>query len=331
MELKDLKEIAINSDVAIFEHILNNPSDKEDILSYLRKKDINKYYSVQNNIDAHKSDSKGVAALKLEVIKEVSKNSFSEVDVSLLVESPYQPRMHIDAESIEELSQSIKKDGLQSPIKVSPIKDSNKYYIVYGHRRVEAHKKLGLDKIKCIIEEVDNSKLRRLSLVENLQREELSLIEKAISYKNALESEEFSSQLDLAESLGIRNTKISETLSLLKLDDKIIKDLSIHKEMKDVTTLSILNKIKPEEQYDFYLQLKSGEIDREMLRKHLKDGTTKRVSQCESRYRSNKLQLTFKTTLKNKDKQKKFAEFAKEETERLIQTLKDKEKELESN
>jgi ParB family chromosome partitioning protein len=245
----------------------------------------------------------------------------------LLEDNPYQPRLQIEQESLLELSNSIKKDGLQSPIKITPT-ENGRYIIVYGHRRVEAHRYLGMSKIKCFIEEMDESKLRRLALVENLQREDLSLIEKALSYANTLSSGDFSTQKELAEELGLKQTKVSEIMSLLNLDGNIIYDLKKDKTIKDTTALSLINKIEKDSQWEIYSLLKKGEIDREGIRKYLYNGIKKINSQCESKLKNNKLQLFYKIKIKEKDKQKAFKEFVENETKAFLEKLKEKENEF---
>lgn len=329
---EELKELSKQTKEEIFGYIKTNPNTEKEILSFLKSASIgkikDKFYPLQILLQEARMNKNGVGALLEEKITVANKNSFNEIDISLLVENPFQPRLEISSVSVEELASSIKKDGLQSPIKISPIANSNKYYIVFGHRRVEAMKHLGEAKIKCIIENLDNSALRRLALIENIQREDLNLIEKAISYKNSIGTDDFPTQKDLALGLGIAESKVSETMSILKLDERILDDLKKNKSTKDVTALSLLNKISEEKQFEIYTLFVNKEIDREGIKTYINTGEKKNNSQCEFSFKNNKLQLSYKPSIKNKAKRNEFQKFADEATKKLIEMLKIKEKEL---
>lgn len=329
MQNDELKELALKPNEEILSFLLQNQDKEEKVLHFMKNNMAykQKYFAVASLLKDSKQNNKGIGALKAEIINEANKNSYQEIEVDLLENNPYQPRLQIEQESLIELSNSIKKDGLQSPIKITPI-ENGKFIIVYGHRRVEAHRYLGLPKIKCFIEEVDENKLRRLALVENLQREDLSLIEKALSYANALNSGDFSTQKELAEELGLKRTKVSEIMSLLNLDGNIIYDLKKDKSIKDTTALSLINKIEKDSQWEIYSLLKKGEIDREGIRKYLNNGIEKTNSQCESKLKNNKLQLFYKINIKEKEKQKAFKEFIERETKNFLDMLRDKEAEF---
>ncbi len=257
-----------------------------------------------------------------------------KIPVELLEDNPYQPRLNIDEDSLQELMNSIKKDGLQTPIKVTKLGgvSSPKYTVVFGHRRAEAHRRLELKEIDAFYEpDISKSELRRLALIENVQREDLSIIELAISFDNAINDGTFSSQKQLAEALGFTTTKVSECLSLLKLQEKITKDLEIDRRVKDVTALALLNKLQNKHtQWDLYKRFRDGELDRKGLMQIVNSENIKPIPQCELTLNKSKFQLMFKPNkeLSKKGKYLEYERFAKEKLENLQKELQEKEREL---
>ena len=323
MTINELRNICKLSEDEILKYIINNPDDRYDLLKNLKTIDKDKWFNVSSLLKDTVNPN-GEGASKVKEIRDLVKDGFEEIKISLLIENPFQPRIEMDKENIIELANSIKKDGLLSPITVSPNKNGT-FTIVFGHRRVEAHKHLGLEKIKCIIEENDSVKLRRKALIENLQREDLSPIEKALSYKDAMKEEGLETQRELSNELGINEARISETLSILRLNDEIIKDLHANKKIRDVAALSLLNKFPSDKQLELYELLKNGEIDREGLRSLLIIKPKQKTSQCETQIKSNKLQLVFRSKIVNKKDLKSFQEEVKRLTDEFVEKLKEKE------
>ena len=257
-----------------------------------------------------------------------------KIPVEQLEDNPYQPRLNIDEDSLQELMNSIRKDGLQTPIKVTKLGgvSSPKYTVVFGHRRAEAHRRLELKEIDAFYEpDISKSELRRLALIENVQREDLSIIELAISFDNAINDGTFSSQKQLAEALGFTTTKVSECLSLLKLQEKITKDLEIDRRVKDVTALALLNKLQNKHtQWDLYKRFRDGELDRKGLMQIVNSENIKPIPQCELTLNKSKFQLMFKPSkeLSKKGKYLEYERFAKEKLENLQKELQEKEREL---
>ena len=115
---------------------------------------------------------------------ESDKSLVKKIDIDNIVPNIYQPRKHFDSDALNSLSDSIKKHGLLQPIVV--IKKDDGYMIIAGERRYRASKLAGLKEIDAIVADLENQNLRELALIENIQREELSAIELAISYKENL-------------------------------------------------------------------------------------------------------------------------------------------------
>jgi len=133
--------------------------------------------------------------------------------------NPYQPRKVFDPEKIERLAESLRSNGIIQPLLVR--KSPNGYYeLIAGERRWRAALKAGLREVPVIIKDVLDSEVLKLSLIENLQREDLNPIEEAEAYHRIIE-EFHLSQESLAEVIGKDRSTITNTLRLLKLPEEI--------------------------------------------------------------------------------------------------------------
>ena len=161
-----------------------------------------------------------------------------EIELSKLKENPYQPRIEIKKDEIIELANSIKEKGLLQPIVVK--REDEEYIIIAGHRRVEAHKLLGEEKIKARVIEANDENMASLSLIENLQRKDLDIIETAIALKHYKES--FNKKLEeIGQEIGKSKGYISQILNILNLPEEILQDIKENKSTKDITALSWIN------------------------------------------------------------------------------------------
>lgn len=141
-------------------------------------------------------------------------NEIVELPLSELRPNPYQPRKKFDDEALEELSLSIKEHGVFQPIIVK--KTIKGYDIVAGERRFRASKKAGLTTIPAIIKDFSDDEMMQISLLENLQREDLTAIEEAKAYKSIIEASNIT-QEELATRVGKSRSHITNMLGLLKL------------------------------------------------------------------------------------------------------------------
>ncbi len=146
-----------------------------------------------------------------------------EVDIDQLIPNLYQPRQDFNQEKIDELKESIKAHGIIQPIIVR--ESAQGYEIVAGERRLRAAKELGLKKIPVIIRQFNNLKTFEVSLVENIQREDLNPIEQAFAFKRLVEEFHLTHQ-ELAAITGKSRAFISNTLRLLNLDEWIRERVS---------------------------------------------------------------------------------------------------------
>ena len=152
-------------------------------------------------------------------------NSIVELNLDELRPNPYQPRKKFDEEALNELAASIKEHGVFQPIIVK--KTIKGYDIVAGERRFRASKKAGLTTIPAIIEEFSDDEMMQISLLENLQREDLTAIEEAKAYKSIIEASNIT-QDELAKRVGKSRSHITNILGLLnlpkKVQDMVLKD-----------------------------------------------------------------------------------------------------------
>ncbi len=147
----------------------------------------------------------------------LDKNQVSLVEISKITPNPFQPRKTFDEIALNELANSIKEHGLIQPIIV--LKKNDSFILVAGERRLRATQILGEENILAFVSDSDESKLRELALIENIQRENLNPIELANSYKDLIEVYNIT-QENLAELIHKSRTQITNTLRLLNLDPK---------------------------------------------------------------------------------------------------------------
>lgn len=131
-----------------------------------------------------------------------------------------QPRINFDEEALEDLANSIKQYGVIQPIIVT--KKDDFYQIVAGERRWRASKKAGLSEIPAVIRDYTEQKNREISLIENIQRENLNPIEKAKAIKELLDKYSLTQQ-KLADMLGISRSGLANTVRVLNLDSRVIE------------------------------------------------------------------------------------------------------------
>src|SRR5690625_5214543 len=149
-----------------------------------------------------------------------------QLKVEEIVPNEYQPRTQFDDEKIKELAQTLQTHGMIQPIVVRK-KDENKYEVIAGERRLRAAKSLGWETISAIIRNLTDTETASVALIENIQREELSVIEEAQAYSMLLEMHELTQEA-LAQRLGKSQSTVANRLRLLSLPDDI-QDGLLHK------------------------------------------------------------------------------------------------------
>jgi len=154
--------------------------------------------------------------------------SMNEIDVSQIEANPYQPRTKFDQESLEELADSIRVQGIIQPITVRQLSDDS-YQLISGERRLQASRSLGMSTIPAYIRTANDQQMLEMALIENIQRENLNAIEIALSYQRLI-LECSLKQEELGARVGKNRTTVNNYIRLLKLppviqaslrDDKI--------------------------------------------------------------------------------------------------------------
>lgn len=152
------------------------------------------------------------------VEKVVEKPVEQKIKLSLIEPNREQPRKNFDEEALQELSDSIKQYGIIQPLVVK--KNADYYEIIAGERRWRAAKMAGLKEVPVIIKEYTDQEIVEISLIENIQRENLNPIEEAIAYKRLLD-EFHLKQEEVAKRVAKSRTTVTNSLRLLKLDERV--------------------------------------------------------------------------------------------------------------
>lgn len=143
----------------------------------------------------------------------------SELQINDIEPNPFQPRKHFDEDSLNELAQSVKAQGVLQPILVRRALIG--YEIISGERRYRASKLAKLETIPAIIYDFDDTQMMEVGIIENIQREDLSVIEEAKSYQMLIDNLSLT-QKQISERVGKSRSHIANMLRLLKLDDAVL-------------------------------------------------------------------------------------------------------------
>ena len=155
-------------------------------------------------------------------VQNVSKKELSKVAISDLSRNPYQPREVFDEAKLDELKNSIKKNGVIQPIAVRPKKnDAEKYEIIAGERRWLAAQRAGLHEIPVIIMDLTDVESLEVAIVENIQRDDLSPIEEARGYKRLFDEFKYDHE-SISKLMSKSRSHVSNILRLLTLPKDII-------------------------------------------------------------------------------------------------------------
>lgn len=142
-----------------------------------------------------------------------------ETDIQSLHPGKYQPRTHMDEASLKALAQSIRSEGVISPIIVRPIGGAQ-YEIIAGERRFRAAKLAGLERVPVIIREVDDRHALQMALIENIQRENLNVMEEAAGVERLIAEFHFTHE-QAAEAIGRSRSATTNLLRLLTLTAEV--------------------------------------------------------------------------------------------------------------
>jgi ParB family transcriptional regulator, chromosome partitioning protein len=150
------------------------------------------------------------------------------VDVERITPNPEQPRLALDAVSLDELAASIREHGVLQPILVRPL-DGGEYQLIAGERRWRASKAAGLDTIPALVEEIDDDTALEISIIENLQREDLSPLDEAAMYDRMVREHGYSVRR-LAQKLGKDKGYLENRLRLADAPEEVRELVSLRKD-----------------------------------------------------------------------------------------------------
>ncbi|MBY6797934.1 ParB/RepB/Spo0J family partition protein [Clostridium botulinum] len=160
---------------------------------------------------------KGLGALIPEKSQE-NKDSINTISINLIKPNNEQPRKNFDEEKIGYLAQSIKEHGIIQPLVLK--KEGNLYTIVAGERRWRAAKLVGIKKIPAVVMDLDDRSVLEISLIENIQRQDLNCIEEAQAYKNLIQEFKITQDV-LSIRIGKSRSAIANCMRLLALDKRV--------------------------------------------------------------------------------------------------------------
>ena len=207
--------------------------------------------------------------------KETAENGIKTVKISKVEPNREQPRKKFDEDALLELSESIKQYGVLQPLLVSDKKDY--YEIIAGERRWRAAKTAGLKEVPVIIKEFSDQETVEISLIENIQREDLNPVEEAQAYKRLIDEFQLK-QDEIADRVAKSRTAVTNSLRLLKLDPRV-QDMVVNEMLTAGHARAILGITDPDMQemvaskvFDNKLSVRETE---ELVRKILKPSKKK--------------------------------------------------------
>jgi len=150
--------------------------------------------------------------------REIMSAGPQQIDIDLIEPSPFQPRTRFREEALEELARSIKASGIIQPLVVRPV--GSRFQLIAGERRWRAAQRAGLSKVSAIVRQVSDELALEMTLVENIQREDLNAIETARAFERLMEEFQLT-QESVAERTGKDRATVANAVRLLKLEPTI--------------------------------------------------------------------------------------------------------------
>ena len=190
--------------------------DRTSAVKESTRKTTTKTVNTEKKTDTTDKEAGNTAATKRKTAG--SKSGAMFVKISSVEPNTNQPRKQFDEDALLELSESVKQYGILQPLLVSDKKDY--YEIIAGERRWRAAKLAGLKEVPVIVKEFTEQELVEISLIENIQREDLNPVEEAMAYKRLID-EFHLKQDEVAERVGKSRTAVTNSMRLLKLSEKV--------------------------------------------------------------------------------------------------------------
>jgi len=191
----------------------------------------------------------------------IEDGAFFTIETDMISPNPNQPRKYFDEIALQELSESIKQTGIIQPIVIR--KEGENIILVAGERRLRAAKMAGLSKIPCILTKGNPIEI---SLIENLQRENLNPIEESDALNQMIEKYDYTQQ-DLAHVIGKGRSTITETLSLNRLPAKIKDECRRADSISRRVLVEVAKQDSHEEMLNLFAQIKNNKLTSDDVRK----------------------------------------------------------------
>ena len=199
-----------------------------------------------------------------------NKNEIIDIPIEWINPNPLQPRKIFEKDLLEELAKSIMEKGIFQPLLIRKAKDTSRYEIVAGERRWRAAQLAKKHEIPCIILDINDKEASEISLIENLQRRDLTSIEEAKGYTLLIQDHNYTHE-ELSEIVGKSRAHISNIIRLLSLPEKIINRL-LKREltMGQVRPLVGISNAEEIAEQVFLKNLSSREVEKIVKKKNLK-------------------------------------------------------------
>ncbi|MCR4279907.1 MAG: ParB/RepB/Spo0J family partition protein [Candidatus Komeilibacteria bacterium] len=199
----------------------------------------------------------------------ISTGDLVRIPIDKLTKNPYQPRLNFSHEELEGLADSIKKFGILEPLLV--VKKDDGYQLIAGERRLQAAILVGLETVPVIVKEADDMAMMEISLIENLQREDLDPIEEALAYQRFMKEFQLT-QEQVAERVHKKRSTVANAMRLLQLPEEIRETVKLGRISRGQAKL--------------ILSVADEKYQRRLFRKIMKDGlTVQQTSRAVSDYR----------------------------------------------
>lgn len=168
---------------------------------------------------------RGLAALISSNQMENTNNSYVEnFDIDRIQANPYQPRMHIDPEELIEIADSIREHGIIQPLIITKDKNSDRYFLIAGERRLRASQLAGMKTVPVLLKDSSPQEMLELAIIENVQRKDLNPLEEAYAFKQ-MQDEFGISQDIIAKKVGLSRVAITNKIRLLNIPDEVKEEV----------------------------------------------------------------------------------------------------------
>ncbi len=263
-------------------------------------------------------------------IEESDKNKIIEIPVKNIMVNKKQPRVVFNEEKLNELALSIKEHGVVQPIIVRPIEDG-KYELVAGERRWRACKIIGADKIPAVVKKLTEKETSEISLIENIQREDLNPIEEGSAYKTLME-EYGLTQEELSKRVGKSRPFIANTVRLLSLPEQV-KNMVAKGSISAGHARALLTLTKVKDQEEIANRIAQRSLSVRQTEKAVRDIGNNKTNRKSKKLRENpdfqaieeRLQKKFSTKVRIKHGKKigkiEIEYYSEEELQRVLDAL----------